>query len=217
MAAPCWCNPEMTNATRLLLFRHGETQWNLQGRYQGHLDSPLTELGQSQARAAGQWLAQAEPGVGAAYTSDLGRARHTARLLLEPLGLEATCDARLRERHMGILQGELHQSPDPRMDEALRLYRSGSPDARPEGGESMQEVIDRSMSFLHEVGARHLGQTVVVVSHGAWLALLLRQILGVPLDAPRRMHVFNTSLQEVRYQDNELWLWSWGGLEHLRG
>lgn len=202
--------------TRLLFLRHGETAWNLDGRYQGHEDSALTAEGEAQADAAGRWLDEHEPMIDVAYSSDLGRAVETARRVMARRGLAVGLDARLRERHMGRLQGRRLDDPDPVLAASRAAYRSGDLDARPEGGESMREVTARVEAFVEEIARRHAGQTALVVTHGGWLALLLRHALSLPPEAERRFVVLNASLQELRHDGERLWLWSWGQTLHLR-
>ena len=89
--------------TRILLARHGETDWNLQQRWQGHTDTPLNETGRKQARALAEELA-GEP-IDAVFSSDLIRAHETARLIAVPRGLGVTALRDLRERHFGSVEG----------------------------------------------------------------------------------------------------------------
>ncbi|MCK5736060.1 MAG: histidine phosphatase family protein, partial [Spirochaetaceae bacterium] len=93
----------MNNETTLVLIRHGETEWNQTGRYQGHADSPLTSRGLAQARAVAQVL-DGET-FDAFYSSDLGRAKRTARIIADKVGRHYLTDSRLREQHYGLMQG----------------------------------------------------------------------------------------------------------------
>src|SRR5687768_12234594 len=90
--------------TRLILVRHGQTEWNSSSRFQGHLDSPLTSVGIEQARALGSRLKDTP--IAAVYSSDLGRAMHTARCITEWTGHAIIPDARLRERGLGVFEGK---------------------------------------------------------------------------------------------------------------
>ena len=92
---------------RLLLVRHGETDWNAEGRIQGMLDVPLNALGLAQARVVGSELARSVD-VAAVISSDLVRTRETAKPLIEATGFDVTFDARIRERHFGVLQGKTY-------------------------------------------------------------------------------------------------------------
>ena len=98
-------SPQSAHACRICLVRHGETAWNAERRLQGHIDIPLNPRGLSQAEATARSLARAGERFAALYSSDLQRARQTAEAVARAHGLAATHDARLRERHYGVLQG----------------------------------------------------------------------------------------------------------------
>ncbi len=90
-------------STLIYVVRHGETEWNLIGKQQGHMDSPLTDRGTQQANALAKGLGNR--GIEFIYSSDLGRALKTAKLISTSLELPVQTDKRLRERHLGTLQG----------------------------------------------------------------------------------------------------------------
>lgn len=122
------------NAVRLLFVRHGETESNVEHRYMGQDDSPLTPMGIAQAEAVAKRLAK-KP-VDAIYSSDLGRAAKTSEIISRGCGLQVTQDRRLRERHAGLLQGELET--DARVKHAqifAELERMGPEYVFPGGGE----------------------------------------------------------------------------------
>src|ERR1051325_10264843 len=89
--------------TRLIVVRHGETVWNLEGKLQGQMDSPLTPSGLAQSRALAERFSRCP--ISALYSSDLGRARQTAESIAVRTGQEIRFDDRLRERHLGVFQG----------------------------------------------------------------------------------------------------------------
>ncbi|MGH2625947.1 MAG: histidine phosphatase family protein [Anaerolineales bacterium] len=163
--------------TELVLVRHGETDWNIQGRFQGQSDPPLNERGLAQARTLALELAGEE--VAAVYTSDLQRARQTAEILAEALGAPLRADLRLREIHQGVWEGMV-------MDDIRRRYpeefaqRAADPLAStPPGGESVRRVQQRALGVVSEISARHPDEEVVVVSHGLVLALIRIHFLGL--------------------------------------
>ena len=147
--------------TTLLIVRHGETDWNRDARWQGHADTPLNERGREQARE----LAASIDGVDAIYSSDLARARETAEILAERLGLEVQADARLRERGFGAWEGLTHDDIQSRFAEEHRRWRAGegfgAADAEPY--ETMRRRVE---DFLEEIVLRHPSGTVLVVTHG---------------------------------------------------
>ena len=201
--------------TRIILLRHGETTWNLEGRYQGHLDSPLTPRGESQARALAQRLAGAK--FAALYSSDLGRARQTADAIAKATGHEVLPDPRLRERHLGIFQGLLKSEMKQKFADDYRLFKSAGPDHALPGGESARQAAQRNITCLEDLARRHPGETIVVVAHGGTISALLRHTLGIPPGTPRRFERFNASWNAFTWdEERERWrLETWGDLTHL--
>ncbi len=166
---------------RVCLVRHGQTDWNVEGRYQGQSDVPLNAIGRLQAQALAEKLAS-EPGsrpFEALYASDLLRARQTAAALGEALDLPVRLDSRLREIAQGAWEGQLIQQIQQRGD--WQQQRAGPAEFRPPGGETLVEVAARMKAALDEMAARHPGQCVLVVTHGLALATALCRAQGLPL------------------------------------
>jgi probable phosphoglycerate mutase len=167
---------------RILLARHGETPWNAEGRYQGQEDIALSEVGNAQARALGERLRGVR--VDRAVASPLQRARRTAELALgsERAG-QLQVDEGLMEIAHGSWEGLLASEIDARDPERLRAWRD-APDSvqMPDGGESLQQVLDRAWPALERACAG-LGEddTVLVVAHDAVNRVLLCRVLGIPL------------------------------------
>ena len=201
--------------TRLILLRHGETTWNVEGRYQGHLDSPLTPRGESQARALARRLAGVQ--LAALHSSDLGRASQTALVISRATGHEVRLDPRLRERHLGNFQGLLKSEIKQKFAGDYRLFKSAGPDHAMPGGESTRQSAERSLACLEELARRYAGQTIVVVAHGGTVSALLRHTLGIPLGTPRRFERFNASWNVFSWDDGKWRLETWGDLSHLEG
>lgn len=152
--------------SRLYLLRHGQTQYNLQGRVQGHCDSPLTELGASQAHAAGAWLAAQGVSFERIFSSPLGRALATAEVAREELaaaGLPAPAvepvDG-LIERSYGPFEG------GPASDVPAELWDPGET-LVPYGGEGSAALRERIVATLTELMVSSRAQTVLAVSHGS--------------------------------------------------
>ena len=164
--------------TQIYLLRHGQTDWNLQGRWQGHADIPLNAVGLEQAVRLAQTLSAC--GLQAIYASDLQRARQTAEALAQVTGLSVVVDARLRE----VNQGEWQGLP---MAEIRQRYRRGYQDLKdptlfaPPGGESLRQLCDRLLSSIQEIAIHHPDQRVAVVSHGFAVAVLLAHFQELPL------------------------------------
>lgn len=175
-----------------LLIRHGETDWNAQGRWQGQCDIPLNETGRAQARRLAQrlprlWEQGVLPGAPQAlWSSDLSRAQETALLLGLPLPLQS--DVRLRERAFGAWEGktnaELGLAPESRERAA---------DA--EAPERVWERVVAALESLWEVGA----PVAVVVGHGGALRAALAHAAGLPPSGMSRFQLGNTALSVVQY------------------
>ena len=140
--------------TTLLLVRHGETDWNREGRWQGLSDTSLNDLGREQARVLAGTL---DGTVDAVYSSDLNRARETAEILAEELDLEVRLDPRLRERGFGSWEGLTTPEIEERFGEAHRLWRAGNgPGA--EDAEPFEAFSARIEDFLTDVLRQHPGE-----------------------------------------------------------
>jgi len=200
-------------STQLLVVRHGETTWNIQGRLQGHLDSDLTETGIAQAHALGERLR--EESFSALYSSDLGRAYRTAEIVAEKTGHEILPDPSLRERHLGIFQRLTWKEVERAYPEELAAYRTRGPDYVIPEGESVRGYTHRGVVGLEQIARRHPGETVLIVTHGGVLSGLFRHTLGIPLDAPRCFTLWNTSLNVFFYEDERWKLGTWGDITHL--
>jgi 2,3-bisphosphoglycerate-dependent phosphoglycerate mutase len=199
--------------TRFIIVRHGQTQWNHRGIRQGHLDSDLTEKGIAQAKALGIRLARER--FARLYSSDLGRAVHTARIIVASTGHQIVTDDRLRERHLGIFQGLDGDEIRSRYPEEHRLHRSVGPDYVIPGGESVRQQVARNVAYLTEIAPQHLGETIVVVTHGGVLSGLFRHTFSIPFDAPRRFEFTNAGLNVFNYQEGNWFLQTWGDTSHL--
>jgi len=152
--------------TTILLARHGETDWNVQRRVQGHSDTPLNDTGRSQARALADELA--DDRLDAVYSSDLVRAHETARIVAEPRGLGVTAIRDLRERHFGTWEGLTD-------DEIHARYPQVREGASWGDAETQDEMAERVLGALHRIAETHPGQHVLVVSHGGPLRRVLSE------------------------------------------
>ncbi len=205
----------MNSETTVILIRHGETEWNLSGRYQGHADSPLTQRGLAQARA----VAMALDGMSfdAFYSSDLGRAKRTATVIADRMGKRFLIDSRLREQHYGLLQGynqKRAKEVDPGFFDSLH---SGNADYIPVGGESRRQRHNRAIEALEDLVSRHPGGTVLVVTHGGVVDSLFRETLGIPHETPRQYSLYNAALNTFSCFEGNWTLKLWGEVGHLDG
>lgn len=199
--------------TQFIIVRHGQTQWNHRGIRQGHLDSDLTARGIAQAKALGIRLAREH--FTTLYSSDLGRAVHTARIIAASTGHEIVTDARLRERHLGIFQGLDGDQIRAKYPEEHRLHRTVGPDYVIPEGESVRQQVARNVAYLTGIATTHVGQSIVVVTHGGVLSGLFRYTFSIPFDAPRRFEFTNAGLNVFNYQQGNWFLQTWGDTSHL--
>lgn len=171
---------------RLVMLRHGQTDFNAGSRMQGQLDSALTELGRAQAVAAAEVLGKLQPLL--IVSSDLHRAYDTAVTLGEQTGLQVWVDERLRETHLGDWQGLTHTEVDAQAPGARLVWREDATWA-PHGGESRVDVAARSVPLVEELiagepewgGADEPNRPVVLVAHGGLIAALSAALLKLPI------------------------------------
>jgi broad specificity phosphatase PhoE len=171
---------------RLVMLRHGQSEWNAGNRMQGQLDAELSELGRGQAVAVAEVLAKRHPLL--IVSSDLRRAYDTAVVLTERTGSPLVVDGRLRETHLGDWQGMTHGEVDAAAPGARVAWRNDATWA-PHGGESRVDVARRSLPLIAELvdsqpdwGADESDRPVVLVAHGGLIAALTARLLGLPVD-----------------------------------
>lgn len=165
--------------TRLVLWRHGETDYNATGRMQGHLDSQLTEVGRNQAKFAVPALARFSPDI--VVTSDLRRAMDTAATFTGVTGVPLRVDKRLRETHLGRWQGLTSAEVDEQWPGARQIWQT-DPTWTPPGGESRIEVAARSAEVVTDLDETTEG-TAVLCAHGGMIAALVGHLLELPVAA----------------------------------
>jgi probable phosphoglycerate mutase len=205
--------------TKLLLIRHGETAWNAEHRIQGKLDIPLSPLGMLQSARLADCLAN-EP-IEAVYSSGQSRAWLTAAPLAARLGLQVIAEPRLRERSFGVFEGLTMDEIAARYPAEFIKWRERDLEWRPEGGESGQQLIDRVMSAVTEIGARHRRQTVALVSHGGVLDVVYRAARLLQWHAPREHQMLNAAVNRLTVLASEsapisLSIDLWGDVAHLQ-
>ena len=187
-------------ALTVTLLRHGETEWNVQGRLQGSSDSPLTPRGVAQARACGHRLKDRR--FAAAYASPMPRARRTAELILAELKVPPVLqeEPRLRERAFGVWEGLEWYSIEKLHGESLRRANRDAAYTIPGGGESRQETLDRVLEFLRSLTTLHASNdAVLVVTHSGTATSLIKEVLGLRRESPRTFDVRNLAINVLEY------------------
>lgn len=165
------------SSTTLYLIRHGQTDWNLRAALQGQTDIPLNETGRRQALQAAQRLAGVR--FDAVYTSPLQRAAETARLVSGWPSRRITPDARLTEISFGPYEGKDPHTLGP---DFAAFFADPAHYRPPQGGESLQSLLERTGDFARFAARQHPGQTLLAAGHGAALHALLTAALANPLE-----------------------------------
>ena len=201
--------------TNLYILRHGETEWNLQRRIQGHLDSNLTALGSAQAEALSRAFASIK--IHALYCSDLGRAVQSVHPLEKISGQKAILKTCLRESNLGIFQGKTSEEIKINNAEEYDLFKARDLDYVIPEGESLRQRHDRVVTCLEEIADFHRNETVAVMTHGGVLDSLLRFVLNIPLNSPRQFSIYNASINSFVKDEHGWHLLTWGEISHLNG
>ena len=180
--------------TFISLVRHGQTDWNLAKRIQGSSDIPLNDTGRAQADATGRALAGGR--FDAIYASPLSRALDTARIIAAHVGLgEPAPLAAVAERQYGEAEGLTGE-------QILARWPDGEPVP---GRETREQVVERALPALRDLGEQHPGENLIVVSHGGVISSLVRHVTDHALPAPGEL-IPNGSVHRFLYTDGELTL-----------
>lgn len=199
--------------TELILIRHGETDWNLQHRFQGQIDVPLNARGQLQAqRLATRLTSEA---IDALACSDLQRARQTASPAAAALGYEPEAVPALREQGFGVLEGLALPEILQRHPREWEAWRRHDPDYAPPGAESVRSFHARVVSAVRELARRYAGRRIAVVTHGGVLDMVYRTALDLPLYGPRACPIPNAGLNRLRLEGEQIHIVSWADDAHV--
>lgn len=179
---------------RIFLVRHGQTEWNSEGKAQGHTDVHLDRVGKAQARVVAEFFDL--KCLGRIYASDLTRCLQTAQPTSDLLELELQQDARLRERTFGELEGQHYTVLRAYFDGVCRDQKLPRWEVRPKDGESLQDVWDRVKPLVDEITS--LNEDVAVFSHGGTCAIILAQLLKAPIESALSFRFENASITELK-------------------
>ena len=180
---------------RLLLVRHGATSNNQENRFTGQTDVDLSSLGHCQAKAVGERLA-VEP-LGVIVASDLQRTRATAQMIAHYHTLSVQEDANLREMALGEWEGLAYTEVVTRDATRLHRWQTDSANYAPPGGEKATQVRDRVVQTLAYWQEQQPGGTIVWVTHGGVIDVLLCHLLGMDLNRRHQFHLENASITEL--------------------
>jgi alpha-ribazole phosphatase len=186
---------------RVYLIRHGETIWNAEKRFQGHIDIPLSDKGIRQARALSHRLADKK--ITAVYSSDLMRAMETARHVAEPHGLEVLSLPALREINFGRWEGLTYKEIIKKDGEAITRWWKNPLGICIPGGEELSELQARIVPALKEIISEHKEERVAVICHGGTIRTLISSILNMDLNKYWKIRQDNASLNILDFTDWE--------------
>ena len=221
----------------IYIVRHGETEWNAEGRIQGHTDIGLSDRGREQARAIARRLAGFPFAV--AYSSDMSRTRDTARIILGERNIPLHSVPELREYHKGVFEGLTVQQYRQRYPEQYRASLVNDPDFAPTGGETIRQSTARLTEFVAGLGltpgsgpesgsesvsgsgSKSEGlrpeDNVLIVGHGGSLRSCIVALLQLPLEANWKFVMQNCALSVIHtYPDNAV-LHLYNDTSHLNG
>jgi len=198
--------------TRLILVRHGETEWNRESRIQGQRDSALSAAGRAQARAVAARLGR-ERAVHL-VASDLGRAMDTARPIAEVTGLAIEPLTGLRERSFGIFEGRTLLEIEATWPAEHARWRTRDPDYAMPGGESLAQLRRRVHDCLSGLVARDLS-SLIVVTHGGVLDVVYRIAMNLPDESRRSWPLRNASLNRIEWTRDGWRVTAWGEVDHI--
>ncbi len=181
----------------LVLIRHGQTEWNAIGRWQGQADPPLNDTGRMQAQQTALELRSQH--LDALFSSDLRRARETAEIIADVLSLEVQLEPRLCEVNLGDWQGLYSDEIRARWPEQMRLWLESPLTARPPNGESVHELDARVLAAVHDIAARYADKRVGIVAHELPIAIITIHAAGIPLEQLRTYIPANAAWREVEW------------------
>jgi broad specificity phosphatase PhoE len=183
---------------RILLVRHGQTEWNIGARAQGHTDISLDETGLRQSQLLGEAFKGEK--IDVVISSDLKRSVQTAEPIAQATGAPLETDARLRERSFGDWEGQDYHLVGEQLHALTERYNLSRLDTRPPHGESMRDVwtrIDPAIQALKKDA-----RSIVLVSHGGALALILAKFIGADIEVSRAFRFANTGVTELHSRPN---------------
>ena len=203
---------------RLILVRHGVTDWNREGRWQGHLDPPLSDSGRREASRAGQRInADPELRPDRIVSSTLARALETAQVIGAEIGLPVEPDPRLMEIGGGEWEGRTHAELETEDADRYLAWRALGGIGQPPGGEPIEAATRRVVELLDELETGGGGQTLLV-SHGGTLRILAGVLFDLSVERTRALDVDNASISVAAWMRPRWWrLERWNDTLHLLG
>ena len=203
----------MSEPTRIIALRHGETTWNVDTRIQGHLNIPLSPIGRWQAEQLAQALSD-EP-LAAIYASDLARAWETAQYVARLQNLNVIEEIGLRERGFGDFEGKTFAEIAALLPEQSLRWRKRDPDFAPAGGETLVALRTRVLEAATRLAAQHPGEQIALVAHGGVMDVLYRAATRQEIQAPRTWDLGNAAINRLLWTPEGFTVVGWADTQHL--
>jgi probable phosphoglycerate mutase len=203
----------MSEPTRIIAIRHGETAWNVDTRIQGHLDIPLSANGRWQAERLASALQ--DEAIAAIYASDLTRAWETAQYVGQLQGVPLTKEIGLRERDFGDFEGKTFAEIEMLLPEQSMRWRKRDPEFSPTGGESLIALRARVLEAAERLAAQHPGEQIALVGHGGVMDVLYRAATRLDIQAPRTWTLGNAFINRLLWTPEGFTLVGWADAQHL--
>lgn len=200
---------------RLLLTRHGQTDWNIARRYQGQSDTPLNEKGIRQAAQLAKRLSTET--IHAIYSSDLSRAMNTAKAIAAFHSLHVQPDSRLRELSFGDWEGMTYEEMSAHSPELFDAWMKDALTVSTPNGETHQQLAERVQAAFNDIKAKHKDETILIVGHSGSMQTLLSLTLGVDLSRYWQFRISQASLSEMAMYEDSVVLNLFNDISHLAG
>lgn len=186
--------------TRIILVRHGETTWNIEGRYQGQEDTPLSEKGLRQGRLLAEGLRNVQ--IDVAIASPLQRSFKTCKFCADLHGLEVQADERLLEINHGSWEGVLAPDIEAQYPGEFHAWHTAPETVlMPGGGESLEDVRKRARAAFDEYATKYVGKTVLVAAHDAVNKAIICDLLGLGMEHFWQIKQDNTCINVLEYNE----------------
>jgi alpha-ribazole phosphatase len=196
----------------LILVRHGQTEWNVQRRYQGQSNVPLSGVGRRQAERVAERLVPQK--IDVVYASDLERAWETAKIIAEKHGLEVLPEPRLRELRFGVLEGLTFDEAQVQYPEMIAAWLKDF-NQPPQGAETVDVFRERIVCLLDDLKQKHDEQTLLLVGHAGSLSEILRVALSLSREKRWYFEMEHTSISEVLIAEDYVSLMRLNDSSHL--
>lgn len=200
---------------RLLLTRHGQTDWNIARRYQGQSDTPLNEKGIRQATELAKRLSTET--IHTIYSSDLSRAMNTAKAIAAFHSLHVRPDSRLRELSFGDWEGMTYEEMSAHSPELFDAWMKDALTVSTPNGETHQQLAERVQAAFNDIKAKHKDETILIVGHSGSMQTLLSLTLGVDLSRYWQFRISQASLSEMTVYEDSVVLNLFNDISHLAG